>query len=87
MHLEVISKTPAAGAHATPVLFVHGAWHGAWCWDEGFLDFFAARGFTAHALSLRNHGASDSAGSLRFRRISEYVDDVSRVAASLPRWP
>ena len=87
MKLELISKTPPAGAHATPLLFVHGAWHGAWCWDEGFLDFFAARGFAAHALSLRNHGESDRAGGLRLRRIGEYVADVEAVARSLPQPP
>jgi pimeloyl-ACP methyl ester carboxylesterase len=42
----------------TPLLFVHGAWHGAWCWDEYFLDFFAGRGYRALAVSLRGHGNS-----------------------------
>ena len=58
MNLEVISKYPAGAARPTPLLFVHGAWHGAWCWDEHFLDFFAAHGYAAHALSLRGHGGT-----------------------------
>jgi pimeloyl-ACP methyl ester carboxylesterase len=33
-------------------------WHGAWCWDEHFLDFFAEHGFRAAAVSLRAHGKS-----------------------------
>lgn len=42
--LEVIENRPPRESHTTPVLFVHGAWHGAWCWDEHFLDFFADKG-------------------------------------------
>ena len=47
----------------TPVLFVHGAWHGAWCGDEHFLDFFADKGYRAVALSLRGHGAGRGFGN------------------------
>ncbi|PRC62971.1 alpha/beta hydrolase, partial [Mycobacterium sp. ITM-2017-0098] len=35
--LEVIDKGSASAAHPAPLLFVHGAWHAAWCWDEHFL--------------------------------------------------
>jgi len=36
--LEVIEKGQCTETHPVPLLFVHGAWHGAWCWDEHFLD-------------------------------------------------
>jgi hypothetical protein len=29
-------------------------WHGAWCWDEFFLPFFADNGYHVTALSLRD---------------------------------
>ena len=35
--LEVIDKGSCSEAHPVPLLFVHGSWHGAWCWDEHFL--------------------------------------------------
>jgi hypothetical protein len=35
MRLEIISKYPVKDQHATPLLFIHGALHGAWCWDVG----------------------------------------------------
>jgi pimeloyl-ACP methyl ester carboxylesterase len=38
MNLEIISKSPSSEPRPTPLLFVHGAWHGAWCWAEHFLD-------------------------------------------------
>lgn len=50
MKLEVISKLASSNAHAMPLLFIHGAWHAAWCWNVHFLDFFAKNGFHAHAL-------------------------------------
>ncbi len=49
--LEVIDKGSCTEAHPMPLLFVHGGWHGAWCWDEYFLDFFAAKGYRVLAVS------------------------------------
>jgi pimeloyl-ACP methyl ester carboxylesterase len=85
MNLELISRR--AGGHATPLLFVHGAWHGAWCWDVHFLDFFARNGYDAHALSLRGHGESGGRERLRWTRIRDYVDDVASVARQLGTRP
>ena len=85
--LEVISRLPSGPRHAPPILFVHGAWHGAWCWDEFFLDYFAAHGFEAHALSLRAHGRSDGRAALHRSRIRHYVEDVAAVAAGLSSAP
>jgi pimeloyl-ACP methyl ester carboxylesterase len=58
--LEVIGKGLASEPHSVPLLFVHGGEHAAWCWDEHFLDFFAAEGYRAVALSLRGHGTSSN---------------------------
>jgi pimeloyl-ACP methyl ester carboxylesterase len=82
--LEVIDKGATGPSHPVPLLFVHGAWHAAWCWDEHFLGYFADRGYRALALSLRGHG--DSATSKRLRTVSfaDYIDDVAAVAAGLP---
>jgi pimeloyl-ACP methyl ester carboxylesterase len=80
--LEVISRLPSDPRPAPPILFVHGAWHAAWCWDEFFLSYFAAHGFEAHALSLRAHGASEGRTKLHRTRIRHYVEDVAAVAAS-----
>ena len=38
-----------------PVLLVHGAYHGAWCWD-GWVERLDAEGWAVHALDLRGHG-------------------------------
>ncbi len=85
--LEVIDKAPPGGSDGPPLLFVHGAWHGAWCWDEHFLDFFAARGYRSLALSLRGHANSRAPRSMRLCSMADLVDDVASVAASLPQKP
>jgi pimeloyl-ACP methyl ester carboxylesterase len=87
MNLEIISKQPASSPHPSPLLFVHGAWHGAWCWTEHFLDYFAAHGYAAHALSLRGHGGSPGRDRLRWSSISDYVADVAQVASQLSKPP
>lgn len=70
-----------------PLIFVHGAWHAAWCWDEHFLDYFAARGYRALAVSLRGHGGSATSKPLRGLSIADYVEDVRAVANTLPTLP
>ena len=85
--LEVIAREPPKARDAPPVLFVHGAWHGAWCWDEHFLSHFAANGFYAVAVSLRGHGASEGRERLQSNRIRDYVDDVAAVVDALPEPP
>ena len=85
--LELITRLPEVTAKATPLLFVHGAWHGAWCWDEYFLPYFAQQGYASYALSLRGHGNSPGRERLRWTRLAEYVEDVAQIVAQLPTPP
>lgn len=87
MKLEIISKHPRAKTHTTPLLCVHGAWHGAWCW-ENFLPYFAEHGYEAHALSLRGHGNSDGKDAIRwYSSPRDYVADVAQVVNSMSTPP
>jgi pimeloyl-ACP methyl ester carboxylesterase len=74
--LELVDKGQCSAAHTVPLLFVHGGWHGAWCWDEHFLDYFASRGFRAAAISLRGHGRSTIDQPLNTCSIADYVEDI-----------
>lgn len=85
--LEVIDKGCVSDTHPVPLLFVHGAWHAAWCWDEHFLSFFADNGYRAVALSVRGHGESPSPRPLRSCSVADYVADIGAVAAGLPTAP
>ncbi len=83
MALEIISCHPEKDPHPTPVLFVHGAWHGAWCWEKYFLPYFAKKGFESHAVSIRGHGKSTSDKSLKWARVADYVDDLEKAVNKL----
>lgn len=81
--LELRSRKPARATRKPPLLFVHGGYCDAWCWDRFFLGWFAERGHAAYALSLRGHGASDGAETLFLAGLDDYVADVLEVSARL----
>ena len=87
MKLEIISRKPKGVSRTVPILFVHGAWHGAWCWEKNFLPYFAENGYTSYALSLRGHGDSEVPTHFRWMRIADYVADVAQVVGQLPEEP
>ncbi|HSB00487.1 MAG TPA: alpha/beta fold hydrolase [Anaerolineales bacterium] len=86
MKLEIISKYPREKTHTAPLLFVHGAWHAAWAW-ENVLPYVASQGYEAHALSLRGHGNSEGREKLRWHSTKSYVDDLCQVVDGLSSPP
>ncbi|MDX1376836.1 MAG: alpha/beta fold hydrolase [Burkholderiales bacterium] len=70
-----------------PLLFVHGAYVGAWCWAEHWLPWFAAQGWPAYALSLRAHGRSGARERLNHFGLSDYADDLLAAMRQLGRAP
>ena len=86
-HLETFTRLPPRASRRPPLLFVHGGYVDGWCWTPHFLPWFAARGWPAHALSLRGHGGSGGAGMLFATGLDDYAADVERVAGSLPEPP
>lgn len=86
--LEVIFRKPEQGpTRPTPLLFVHGAYTGAWAWEEHYLPFFARRGWCANALSLSGHGDSHGREILDTFSVEDFVADVRQVMRSLDRPP
>ncbi len=85
--LELLSCVNGSGAQRPPLLFVHGAYVGAWCWAEHFLPWFAERGFEAHALSLRGHGRSGGHDRLHGFGLNDYVDDLQLAIGTFSRPP
>lgn len=85
--LEIISRLPATPSKSTPILFVHGAYMAAWCWDIFFLPHFAAAGYACYALSFSGHGASRGRAYLDSLSLDDYVRDLSRAVAKLPSPP
>ena len=87
LSLEVISRYPSKGKRRTPLLFIHGAFTAAWTWSEHFLDWFAERGWPAHAVSVRGHGGSEGHEQLGNWGIDHYVADVTQIIEELGEAP
>jgi len=88
--LEIFTAPPAATATplgCPPLLFLHGAYTAAWCWQERFLPYFAEGGFQATAISFSGHGKSRRRDHLDSYSIDDYVNDVAEVVAGLPQPP
>lgn len=85
MELEILVEEPTQKTHSIPLLFVHGAWHAAWCWQENFLPYFCQHGFRPYAFSLRGHGQSE--GDVQAARLHDYVDDLAVIVDQLPTRP
>lgn len=83
MKLELISWTADADASKPNLLFIHGGFHGAWCWDEHFLPWFSKRGWPAHAVSLSGHGLSDDGERIKDLSLSDYAEDVLHTIGTL----
>lgn len=76
MRLEWLEHKPDKDFGQPPLLFIHGAHHGAWCWQEYFLPYFCAKGYPAYAISLRGHGDSEGRDSLHSFSLDDYKEDV-----------
>ena len=87
MYLEILTKLPESNPRPTTLLFVHDAWHDAWCWAEHFLPHFARHGYISYALDLRGHGKSDGRERLRWTSIANYVSDIEQIVSQLERPP
>ena len=77
--LEIVTRRPVGIRRPTQLLFVHGAYTAAWCWDEHFLPHFADAGYEATALSLSGHGGSPGREYLDLLSLDDYVRDVLEV--------
>ena len=67
---------------STPILFLHGAWHGSWCWAE-VLARVTGAGTLGLAVDMAGHG-------LRARHpaaLTRLPFDASLLASEPCRWP
>lgn len=90
MRLEtiVMDPSPSKVTEDKPILlFVHGSYHGAWCWAELFQPYFSKLGYKSVAISLRGQGKSDK-GDLKIAgTLTTHVEDLDSVIKSLGKPP
>ncbi len=84
--LEQRRYEPQVRRYATPLLLLHGAWHGAWCWESAVTELLE-RGFVVHSFSLRGHGQSHSPRALNLCGADDYVHDLHAVIEALEARP
>ncbi len=72
------TETPPKGR----VLFVHGAWHGAWFWQR-WQEAFAERGYDTYAVDLYGHGTRRQDGWIWRAGIDDYLTCVREAIAEI----
>ena len=90
MALEKVEVTPD-DQHQTgrpPVLFVHGSYHGAWCWAEKWQPYFADRGYETVSISVRAQAGSERADGMKCAgTLTSHADDIEDVVKSFATPP
>ncbi|XP_071695937.1 uncharacterized protein [Rutidosis leptorrhynchoides] len=73
----------------SPLVFIHGSFHAAWCWAEHWMPFFSENGFDSYALSLLGQGESDApdgsvAGTLQTHAadIADFIKTQTELSSS-----
>lgn len=79
-------STEAEVDQRRPVLLVHGAYHGAWCWDK-WVERLAEDGRKVHALDLRGHGGLEPDEQFVTAGVAEMVEDVVMAIDAIPGRP
>ncbi|RMF02997.1 MAG: alpha/beta fold hydrolase [Chloroflexi bacterium] len=84
--IERISYLPKQRKHQTPLLFQHGMWHGAWCWQY-WQELFAQWGWESHAHSLPGHAGSPEQRPVARCTLDYYLAFLKREVDRLPQRP
>lgn len=71
-----------------PILFIHGMYHGWWCWSEFFVGYFKNLGFRVPRFNLYGHGNPRKPREKRkWTCLSRYVSNVLHAVAKCKRPP
>jgi pimeloyl-ACP methyl ester carboxylesterase len=80
--LYVESWLPERRSRRRPLFLIHGELGGSWVWHR-FQEYFASRGWEAHALNLRGHYWSDTSDDFADLGMDSYVADAEAAIARL----
>lgn len=84
---QVISCVPTSKMKKTdkpPIVFLHGSFHGAWCWAENYIPYFVEKGFPCIALSWRGTGGTPAGDGVKKVKILEHCDDLQGLLDAIP---
>ncbi len=60
------------------ILFVHGMCHGAWCWNQGFMQSFSDAGYNTYAIDLPFHDKPGRDKKVNQASINDYVKSIEQ---------
>ena len=81
--IHTLQRPAARPSDAPNLVFVHGGYTDARCWDLNFLPYFSALGYDCLALDLSGHGRSAGRERLDSFGLDDYADDVQQQLAGL----
>jgi len=76
---------PSSPLRKPPILFLHGSFHGAWCWQEHYLPYFVEKGHPCVAFSWRGTGGTPAGeGVTKVKIVEDHCDDFQALLDALP---
>lgn len=96
--MQVYSSFPSAATAVPPppnqddddpaaepvLLFLHGSFHGAWCWREHFFPYFVHRGYIVVAPSWRGTEGTPAGEGVKKVQMRQHVNDLHALLEQLP---
>ena len=87
LDVYMISREAKKPNGMPPIVFVHGAFAGAWCWDEHFMPWFCDRGYNVHAVDLPGRRGRPDYDRLQSFNVSDYLDALLTTIDAMPEPP
>jgi len=69
------------------VIFVHGAWHGKWCWEKYFKEAFKKRGYEVITFDLPGHDKPGKIKGINKYSLNDYVESLVTEVRKLNELP
>jgi len=69
------------------VVFVHGAWHGKWCWDKYFKPTFLNHGYEVITFDLPGHEKPGKIKGINKYSIGDYVKALEKAVLKINALP
>jgi pimeloyl-ACP methyl ester carboxylesterase len=79
---SITLSVPEHKDNLPPLVFLHGTFHGAWCWGENFFSHFAILGYPLAAFDCRGSGEHDEIATEI--TIQEHGDGLQCLLDQLP---
>lgn len=83
--LSIVHVPTSRPRWKNPLLFVPGAFTGAWLWKDTFMPYAAAHGFDTWAVTFKSHGRSG--WPLHSLGLRDYLEDLQSAVNRLPAKP